>query len=137
MLQRDSRRTVYQGGRRGTVARAVHGTAVRAWSQGHEERVAPVVLLAGERALSEEVPMRISELMKKDVETIDADECLRAAAERMRTCYIGALPVTENGQLVGQVSGRKPTRDRFNYSGYYLFVRESQQGQRHYCHSWP
>ncbi|CAM3108724.1 CBS domain-containing protein [Corallococcus sp. ZKHCc1 1396] len=50
--------------------------------------------------------MRISELMHKDVETIDADECLRTAAERMRTCYIGALPVTENGRLVGMLTDR-------------------------------
>ncbi|RKG84142.1 CBS domain-containing protein [Corallococcus terminator] len=50
--------------------------------------------------------MRISELMKKDVETIDAGECLRTAAERMRIHYIGALPVTENGQLVGMLTDR-------------------------------
>ncbi|NBD08720.1 MULTISPECIES: CBS domain-containing protein [Corallococcus] len=45
--------------------------------------------------------MRISELMHKDVETIDAGECLRAAAERLDTCTLGALPVTEHGELVG------------------------------------
>ncbi|RYZ41753.1 MAG: CBS domain-containing protein [Myxococcaceae bacterium] len=50
--------------------------------------------------------MRVAELMKKDVETIDAGECLRTAAERMRTGYLGALPVTENGQLVGMLTDR-------------------------------
>ncbi|RKH67121.1 CBS domain-containing protein [Corallococcus llansteffanensis] len=50
--------------------------------------------------------MRISELMHKDVETIDADECLRTAAERMRAHSLGALPVTENGELVGMLTDR-------------------------------
>ncbi|NOK09317.1 CBS domain-containing protein [Corallococcus exercitus] len=45
--------------------------------------------------------MRISELMHTDVKTIDADECLRSAAERLTTSSLGALPVTEHGQVVG------------------------------------
>ncbi|NOK16571.1 CBS domain-containing protein [Corallococcus carmarthensis] len=45
--------------------------------------------------------MRISELMHRDVKTIDADDCLRSAAERLNTSSLGALPVMEHGQLVG------------------------------------
>ncbi|MFB1481914.1 CBS domain-containing protein [Corallococcus sp. RDP092CA] len=45
--------------------------------------------------------MRISELMQRDVKTIDADECLRSAAERLDTAILGALPVTEHGRVVG------------------------------------
>ncbi|RKG59045.1 CBS domain-containing protein [Corallococcus sp. AB011P] len=45
--------------------------------------------------------MRISELMQRDVKTIDADECLRSAAERLDTACLGALPVTEHGRVVG------------------------------------
>ncbi|QSQ16866.1 CBS domain-containing protein [Myxococcus landrumensis] len=53
--------------------------------------------------------MRIFELMTKNVETIEADESLRVAALRMRTCNIGALPVTEGGQLVGMLTDRDIT----------------------------
>lgn len=53
--------------------------------------------------------MRIFELMTKNVETIEADESLRVAALRMRTCNIGSLPVTENGQLVGMLTDRDIT----------------------------
>ncbi|MHA7632716.1 CBS domain-containing protein [Corallococcus sp. M7] len=45
--------------------------------------------------------MRISELMQRDVKTIDADECLSSAAERLDTASLGALPVTEHGRVVG------------------------------------
>ncbi|MFY2563001.1 CBS domain-containing protein [Corallococcus terminator] len=53
--------------------------------------------------------MRIDELMTKNVETIEADESLRVAALRMRTCNIGSLPVTEKGQLVGMLTDRDIT----------------------------
>ncbi|MBN8226752.1 CBS domain-containing protein [Corallococcus macrosporus] len=45
--------------------------------------------------------MRISELMTRDVKTIDADECLRSAAERLESSSLGALPVVDRGRLVG------------------------------------
>ncbi|NTX04425.1 CBS domain-containing protein [Myxococcus sp. CA051A] len=53
--------------------------------------------------------MRIFELMTKNVETIEADESLRVAALRMRTCNIGSLPVTDGGQLVGMLTDRDIT----------------------------
>ncbi|WP_426732121.1 CBS domain-containing protein [Myxococcus faecalis] len=53
--------------------------------------------------------MRIFELMTRNVETIEADEPLRVAALRMRECNIGALPVTEGGQLVGMLTDRDIT----------------------------
>lgn len=53
--------------------------------------------------------MRIFELMTKSVETIEASETLRVAALRMRTCNIGALPVTDGGQLVGMLTDRDIT----------------------------
>ncbi|MCP3060423.1 CBS domain-containing protein [Myxococcus sp. K38C18041901] len=53
--------------------------------------------------------MRIFELMTRNVETIEADEPLRVAALRMRECNIGALPVTEAGQLVGMLTDRDIT----------------------------
>ncbi|WP_244227754.1 CBS domain-containing protein [Corallococcus aberystwythensis] len=39
--------------------------------------------------------------MTRDVQTIDADECLRSAAERLGTSSLGTLPVTDHGRLVG------------------------------------
>ncbi|MCP3097514.1 CBS domain-containing protein [Myxococcus sp. K15C18031901] len=53
--------------------------------------------------------MRVDELMTKNLETIEADETLRVAALRMRTCNIGALPVMEGGQLVGMLTDRDVT----------------------------
>ncbi|QRN94544.1 CBS domain-containing protein [Archangium violaceum] len=53
--------------------------------------------------------MRISELMTKDLETIEADAPLRLAAERMRSFGIGALPVMDGDQLVGMLTDRDIT----------------------------
>ncbi len=53
--------------------------------------------------------MRIGELMTKGLETIEADATLRAAAERMRSFGIGALPVVDGDQLVGMVTDRDIT----------------------------
>jgi len=50
--------------------------------------------------------MRVGELMTKNLETIEAREPIRAAALRMRTCNIGALPVLEGGKLVGMLTDR-------------------------------
>ncbi len=50
--------------------------------------------------------MRVGELMTKNLETIEAREPIRAAALRMRTCNIGALPVLEGGTLVGMLTDR-------------------------------
>jgi CBS domain-containing protein len=53
--------------------------------------------------------MRIGELMTQGLETIEAEATLRAAAERMRSYGIGALPVMDGGQLVGMVTDRDIT----------------------------
>ncbi len=53
--------------------------------------------------------MRIGELMTKGLETIEAEATLCAAAERMRSFGIGALPVMDGGQLVGMVTDRDIT----------------------------
>jgi CBS domain-containing protein len=51
--------------------------------------------------------MRISELMQRNVETIEAGECLRSAAERLGTCPLGVLSVVEQGQVVGLFTDRE------------------------------
>lgn len=53
--------------------------------------------------------MRIGDLMTKGLETIEADASLRAAAERMRSYGIGALPVMDGEQLVGMLTDRDIT----------------------------
>lgn len=53
--------------------------------------------------------MRISDLMTKSLETVEADESLREAAERMRSYGVGALPVMDGEQLVGMLTDRDIT----------------------------
>ncbi len=50
--------------------------------------------------------MQIREIMTKDIETVGpADEILEAAG-KMKTLNIGALPVSENGTVVGMLTDR-------------------------------
>ena len=53
--------------------------------------------------------MQIGELMTKNLERVDAKAPVREAAEKMRSCGIGALPVEERGQLVGMLTDRDIT----------------------------
>jgi CBS domain-containing protein len=53
--------------------------------------------------------MLVSEIMNRSVETIEPGAPLQAAAARMRSCGIGVLPVTEEGQLVGIITDRDIT----------------------------
>lgn len=48
--------------------------------------------------------LEIDQVMTKDVETIDAEAPLAAAAIKLQEMRIGALPVIENGTLVGIIS---------------------------------
>ena len=51
--------------------------------------------------------MKISQIMKSDVETCAADDNLAAAASRMWDCDIGCLPVVdERGEVIGMVTDR-------------------------------
>ncbi len=51
--------------------------------------------------------MRISQVMKKDVEVVALDDNLAAAASRMWDCDIGSLPVVDGaGQVAGMVTDR-------------------------------
>ncbi|WP_459192705.1 CBS domain-containing protein [Halosimplex sp. J119] len=45
-----------------------------------------------------------ADVMSSPVHTVDADESIVAAAERLRTHGIGSLPVLEDGRLVGVVT---------------------------------
>jgi CBS domain-containing protein len=53
--------------------------------------------------------MQIGELMTKNLEMVEAQAPLREAAEKMRAFGIGALPVLEQGLLVGMLTDRDIT----------------------------
>ena len=53
--------------------------------------------------------MHIREMMHKGVEWVEADAGLADVAKRMRDKDIGAVPVKENGQLVGMITDRDIT----------------------------
>lgn len=51
----------------------------------------------------------INDIMTRKVSTIELDDTLQTAAQRMRDLDIGALPVTDDGALVGMVTDRDIT----------------------------
>jgi CBS domain-containing protein len=51
----------------------------------------------------------INDIMTRKVSTIELDDTLQTAAQRMRDLGIGALPVTDDGALVGMVTDRDIT----------------------------
>jgi CBS domain-containing protein len=53
-----------------------------------------------------EVPMRIAEVMTREVRIASPDETLRQAASMMATIDAGSLPVGDNGRLVGMITDR-------------------------------
>jgi CBS domain-containing protein len=58
----------------------------------------------------EEPVMRIRELTQPKVVTADISESLSAAASRMRLADVSALPIMEEGRLVGMLTERDLTR---------------------------
>jgi len=48
----------------------------------------------------------VMDVMTKDVETINPNDSLRDAAERMRTLNVGPLPVCEGDTLMGIITDR-------------------------------
>jgi len=50
--------------------------------------------------------MQVHELMTQDVECTRPEATIEQAAERMKTLGIGALPVSDNGRLVGVLTDR-------------------------------
>ncbi|ARK30678.1 CBS domain-containing protein [Halalkalibacter krulwichiae] len=51
----------------------------------------------------------ISEIMSKDVVTINFDQSIQEAASLMKSYDIGSIPVVKNGQLVGIITDRDIT----------------------------
>lgn len=50
--------------------------------------------------------MNICDVMKRDVKYISPDNSVKEAARLMHDQHIGALPVLENGKLVGMITDR-------------------------------
>ena len=53
--------------------------------------------------------MHVNEMMHKGAEWVDADAALTDVAKRMRDKDIGAIPVKDNGQLIGLITDRDIT----------------------------
>ncbi len=53
--------------------------------------------------------MKISEIMTRDVEVAAPGDTLQSAAQLMADLDVGALPVTDDGQLVGVITDRDIT----------------------------
>ena len=50
--------------------------------------------------------MQLKEFVNSRVETVQSDDTLQRAAEKMRELDVGSLPVCEGGQLVGMITDR-------------------------------
>ncbi|MGA0609291.1 CBS domain-containing protein [Caldimonas sp. KR1-144] len=48
----------------------------------------------------------VSQVMSREVQTVAPDDTVQFAAQRMRACGIGSLPVCREGQLVGTLTDR-------------------------------
>ncbi|HEV2295309.1 MAG TPA: CBS domain-containing protein [Tepidisphaeraceae bacterium] len=53
--------------------------------------------------------MQVSQILTRDVETIDPAATVREAAQRMRSMDIGSLPVCDGSQLLGMITDRDIT----------------------------
>ena len=53
--------------------------------------------------------MQLKEFVNSRVETVQPDDTLQRAAEKMRELDVGSLPVCEGGQLVGMITDRDIT----------------------------
>ena len=53
--------------------------------------------------------MQVKEIMTFNVETINSDDNLVEAAQKMRSLKVGALPVLENDKLIGMITDRDIT----------------------------
>src|SRR5258707_142083 len=53
-----------------------------------------------------EVRMKIADIMSSDVQIIDPNDTIQAAAKKMKDADVGFLPVGENDKLVGMLTDR-------------------------------
>lgn len=53
--------------------------------------------------------MQLKEFINSRVETVQTDDTLQRAAEKMRDLDVGSLPVCEGGELVGMITDRDIT----------------------------
>src|SRR5437660_10677830 len=56
--------------------------------------------------MRQEVAMKVSEAMTRDVRVASPDETIRQAAKTMATLDAGVLPVGENDHLIGMITDR-------------------------------
>src|SRR2546430_17347008 len=56
--------------------------------------------------MQQEVAMKVSEAMTRDVRVANPEETIRQAAKTMATLDAGVLPVGENDHLIGMITDR-------------------------------
>jgi CBS domain-containing protein len=62
--------------------------------------------VAGEKGISEEAKMKVSETMTRDVRVASPNDSIQQAARMMAEIDAGVLPVGENDRLVGMITDR-------------------------------
>jgi len=60
-------------------------------------------------SFSRRIPMQVSQILTRQVETIRPDTTVREAAQRMRSMDVGSLPVCDGRHLLGMVTDRDIT----------------------------
>jgi CBS domain-containing protein len=79
--------------------------------------------------------MRVHEIMTAGAKLVDPSISIRDAARAMRSNNVGALPVGENGRLIGMVTDRdivvRAVAD--NRSARTTTVRQVMSGEAYYC----
>ena len=53
--------------------------------------------------------MQLSQILSRDVETLDPDATIREAAQRMRSLDVGSMPVCDGAHLLGMITDRDIT----------------------------
>jgi uncharacterized protein (DUF2267 family)/CBS domain-containing protein len=82
----------------------------------------------------QESRMQVQDLMTRDVTITNPEETVQQAAKRMAELDLGALPVSENGRLVGMITDRDiAVRAIAEGKGPHLKVREVMTPDIKYC----
>jgi CBS domain-containing protein len=67
------------------------------------------IVIHGSDSYSQEIPMKVGEIMHKGVEWVAPETSVTAIAKKMLQFDVGAIPVGENDRLTGMVTDRDIT----------------------------
>ena len=74
------------------------------------------------KALANNKPARVGDIMQRDIATADASEMLEGAFQRLQECACHTVPVLQNGQLVGLLTAENV--------GEFMMIRTALNGNR-------